>query len=132
MDTIINFIHSIDNNITSFILDTVNNQDPVMGLALIFGIPTVIAFGLVYVCKLFEYLNERFEYFKLLEYLNQWLKYFNLIHKIKTTPKDADTLIKNSHYHFSTKFIQKYASDSLIFKRELSDAKIYANRNADL
>ena len=63
--------------------------------------------------------------------LNERFEYFNLIRKIKTNPKDADTLIQNSDYHFSIRFIQKYASESLIFKREISDAKIYANRNAD-
>ena len=83
-----------------------------------FGIPTLLAAGLVWGFELLKYLNERFEY-------------FNLIRKIKTNPKDADTLIQNSDYHFSIRFIQKYASESLIFKREISDAKIYANRNAD-
>jgi hypothetical protein len=83
-----------------------------------FGIPTVIAFCLVWGFELLKYLNERFEY-------------FHLIRKIKTNPKDADILIENSDYHFSIRFIQKYASESLIFKREISDAKIYANRNAD-
>lgn len=118
MDTIINFIHSIDDGFTNFVLSTLNNQDPITDLALMFGIPTLLAAGLVWGFELLKYLNERFEY-------------FNLIRKIKTNPKDADTLIQNSDYHFSIRFIQKYASESLIFKREISDAKIYANRNAD-
>ena len=125
MDTIIDFIHSIDNNIASFVRYIVYDLDPVTGLALMFAIPTALAAGLALICKLLEYLNDRFGY------LNERFEYFNLIHKIKTNPKDADTLIQNSDYHFSTRFIQKYASESLALKREISDAKVDANNNGD-
>lgn len=88
MDTIIDFIHSIDNNIASFVRYIVYDSDPVTGLALMFAIPTALAAGLALICKLLEYLNDRFGY------LNERFEYFNLIHKIKTNPKDADTLIQ--------------------------------------
>ena len=66
MDTIIDFIHSIDNNIASFMRYIVYDSDPVTGLALMFAIPTMLAAGLVWGFELLKYL------------------------------KDADTLIQNS------------------------------------